>query len=173
MKGADGAAVDSAGGAASAAGGRAMRAGFLLAILFLAAFYTYIAFADLSYLSSAGRLGPGFLPRIIGVSLVAMCALSLYEDAKRLPDAQAQAVSPAWRSAAVLALLSGVFVALLDLVGGLVSMMVFMAAALWILNRGRPLQNALVAVLLPLGIYVVFAVWLRASMPRGMLPLPF
>ena len=148
-----------------------MRAGFLLAILFLAAGYTYIAFAELSYLSSAGRLGPGFMPRIIGVSLVAMCAYSLYADLKQLPAGEA--LSPAWGSAAVLALLSGVFVALLEVLGGLLSMMVFMAAALWILNRGRHLQNALVAVLLPLGTYVVFDVWLRASMPRGMLPLPF
>ncbi|MBL0141667.1 MAG: tripartite tricarboxylate transporter TctB family protein [Betaproteobacteria bacterium] len=162
---------DSAAPAQGTAGARALRAGFLLAVLFLAAFYTYIAFTELSYLSSTGRLGPGFLPRIIGVSLVAMCALSLYADMRHLPDEQA--VSPAWRGAAVLALLSGVLVALLDLLGGLVSMMVFMAAALWILNRGRPLQNALISVLLPLGIYVVFDVWLRASMPRGMLPLPF
>jgi putative tricarboxylic transport membrane protein len=148
-----------------------MRAGFLLAILFLAALYTYVAFAELSYLSSAGRLGPGFMPRIIGVSLVAMCAVSLYADMKHLPAGQA--VSPAWRSAAVLALLSGVFVGLLEVLGGLLSMIVFMAAALWILNRGRPLQNALVAVLLPLGTYVLFAVWLKATMPRGVLPFPF
>lgn len=156
---------------APAEGGRAMRAGFILAILFLAALYTYIAFAELSYLSSAGRLGPGFFPRIIGASLVAMCVLSLYLDLRRIPAAGS--VSPAWRSAAVLALLSLVFVGLLDLLGGLVAMIVFMAAALWILNRGRPLQNALIAVLLPGCIYVVFEVWLKAAMPRGMLPLPF
>jgi len=162
---------DSTGEEAGAAAGRAMRAGFLLAILFSAAFYTYIAFAELSYLSSAGRLGPGFLPRIIGVSLIVMCVLSLYADMKNLPAEEA--LSPAWRGAAVLALLSGVFVGLLELVGGLVSMMAFMAAALWILNRGRPLQNALIAVLMPLGIYLVFEVWLRATMPRGLLPLPF
>jgi len=160
-----------AGAAASAAGGRAMRAGFLLAILFLAACYTYIAFDELNYLSPAGRLGPGFLPRIIGVSLVALCALSLYADMARRTEEEG--VSPVWRSAAVLALLSGVLVALLDVLGGLVSMIVFMAAALWILNRGRPLQNALVAVLLPLGIYLVFEMWLKAAMPRGLLPLPF
>ena len=148
-----------------------VRAGFLLAVLFLATGYTYIAFAELSYLSSAGRLGPGFMPRIIGASLVAMCVVSLYADMKYLPADQP--LSPAWGSAAVLALLSGVFVGLLEVLGGLVSMMVFMAASLWILNRGRHLQNALVAVLLPLGIYVLFAVWLRASVPRGMLPLPF
>lgn len=152
-------------------GGSALRAGFLLAILFLAAGYTYVAFTDLSYLSSAGRLGPGFMPRIIGVALVAMCVLSLYVDMKRLPADRA--VSPYWRSAAVLALLSAVFVALLEILGGLLSMVAFMAAALWVLNRGRPVQNALVAVLLPVAIYLVFEVWLRASMPKGLLPLPF
>ena len=62
---------------------------------------------------------------------------------------------------------------LLEILGGVLSMIAFMAAALWILNRGRPLQNALIAVLLPVGIYLVFEVWLRASMPRGLLPLPF
>jgi ABC-type transport system involved in cytochrome c biogenesis permease subunit len=148
-----------------------MRAGFLLAILFLAAGYTYIAFAELNYLSSAGRLGPGFMPRIIGVSLVAMCAYSLVADLKQFPAGEA--VAPAWRSASVLALLSGVFVGLLEVLGGLLAMIAFMAAALWIFNRGRPLQNALVAVLLPLGTHLVFQVWLRASVPRGMLPLPF
>lgn len=171
MQDTNGPGAESAGPAASTAGARAMRAGFLLAILFLAAFYTYIAFTELNYLSSAGRLGPGFIPRIVGVSLVAMCAFSLYVDLK-LRCAE-EAVSPAWRSAAVLALLSGVFVALLDVLGGLASMMVFMAAALWILNRGRHLQNALIAVLLPLGTYLVFVMWLKASMPRGMLALPF
>lgn len=152
-------------------GGRALRAGFLLAILFLAGFYTYIAFAELSYLSSAGRLGPGFMPRIIGVALIVMCALSLYADMR--DHSADHAVAPGWRSAAVLALLSGVFVALLEVLGGLLSMIAFMGAALWILNRGRPLQNVLVAVLLPLAVYVVFNVWLRASIPRGLLPLPF
>jgi putative tricarboxylic transport membrane protein len=152
-------------------GGSPLRAGFLLAILFLAAAYTYVAFTDLSYLSSAGRLGPGFMPRIIGVALVAMCVLSLYADLKHLPPDEA--VSPGWKSAAVLALLSGVFVVLLEVLGGVLSMIAFMAVALWILNRGRILHNALIAVLLPIGMHLVFSVWLRASMPRGLLPLPF
>ena len=150
---------------------RGLRAGFLLAILFLAGCYTYIAFAELSYLSSAGRLGPGFMPRIYGVALVAMCIASLYADSREA--AAAEPLSPGWRSAAVLALLSGVLVALLEVAGGLLSMIAFMAGALWFFNRGRPLQNALIAILLPLGIYAVFSLWLRASMPRGLLALPF
>ncbi len=152
-------------------GARALRAGFLLAILFLAAGYTWVAFAELSYLSSAGRLGPGFMPRIIGVSLVAMCVLSLYLDLRRQPEGES--LSPGWKSAAVLAALAGAFVVLLELLGGLLSMIAFMAASLWVLNPRRHLQNTLVSVLLPAFIQVVFAVWLRASMPAGLLPLPF
>jgi zinc transporter ZupT len=73
----------------------------------------------------------------------------------------------------VIALLTGVFIALLEVLGGLLSMLAFMAASLWLLNPRRHLQNALVAILLPVATYVVFVVWLRASMPRGVLPLPF
>ena len=150
---------------------KALRAGFLLAILFLAGCSTYVAFEELSYRSSAGRLGPGFMPRIYGVALVAMCVYSLVVDLRdhslRLP------VAPGWRAAAILALLSGVLVGLLELLGGLLSMIVFMAAALWFFNRGRTLQNVLMAILLPLAIFLVFRVWLGASLPRGLPGLPF
>jgi putative tricarboxylic transport membrane protein len=148
-----------------------MRAGFLAAILFLAGGYSYVAFADLSYLSSAGRLGPGFFPRIIGVSLMALCVYGLYADLKR--GQAAEALSPFWRTTVVVALLSAAFVALLDVIGGLLSMIVFMAAALAFLNRGRHLQNALLALVLPLGLYLLFKVWLNAAVPRGIIPLPF
>jgi hypothetical protein len=75
--------------------------------------------------------------------------------------------------ALVMALLSAAFVALLDVLGGLLSMIAFMAAALAFLNPGRRLQNALLAVLLPLAVYLMFRVWLNAAMPRGLIPLPF
>jgi hypothetical protein len=146
-----------------------MRVGFILAVLFLAAGYTFIAFRDLSYLSSAGRLGPGFFPRIIGVSLVVLCAYSLYADRKHA----AEAGSAFGRTAVVVGLLSALFVALLNVLGGLLSMIVFMAAALAFLNPGRRLQNGLLAVLLPLAIYLMFRVWLNAAMPRGLWELPF
>lgn len=148
-----------------------MRAGFLLAILFLAGYYSYVAFSELAYLSPTGRLGPGFFPRIIGASLVALCAYSLYADAKA--SAVGEALSPFWRSAAVVALLTAALVFLLEVLGGLASMIVFMLAALAFLNRGRHVQNLLLALALPACLYLVFVVWLNAAMPRGMLPLPF
>jgi putative tricarboxylic transport membrane protein len=147
-----------------------MRTGFLLAVLVLAGLYSSIAFVELDYLSSAGRLGPGFFPRIIGASLLALVLYSLYADTRRRDERRA--LSPHWRDAALVALLSAAFIALLPLLGGLAAMVVFMAATLHFLNRGRTLQNVLIALLLPLSIYLLFHVWLKASMPAGLVPLP-
>ncbi len=147
-----------------------MRAGFLLAVLFVAGGYTWLAF-ELPYLSSAGRLGPGFFPRIIGVLLVAICLASLWLDARRA--APAAGPSPFLRVTMVVAALCGALVAAMWAVGGLAAMIAFMAASLWTLNRGRPLQNALIALALPLALYLLFRVWLNAAMPRGLLELPF
>ncbi|MEX0638647.1 MAG: tripartite tricarboxylate transporter TctB family protein [Burkholderiales bacterium] len=144
-----------------------MRAGFLAGVLLLAGGYTWIAFAELAWLSSAGRLGPAFFPRIIGVALVALCAWSLAAELRH--DAR-ERLAEFWRVTLVLALLSGLFVAALDVLGGLVSMIAYMAATLAFLNRRRYWQNALLAVLLPLAIYLLFRVWLNAAVPRGLLP---
>ena len=143
-----------------------MRAGFLLAILLAAAGYAWLAFAQLDYLSSAGRLGPGFFPRIIGVALVVLCAFSILKD-----FSIREALSAHWRATVILAVLSAAFIAVLELLGGLLAMIGFMAVALAFLNRGRPVQNALLALVLPLCLYLLFKVWLGAALPRGMLPL--
>jgi putative tricarboxylic transport membrane protein len=145
-----------------------MRAGFLAGVLLAAGGYTWIAFAELAWLSSAGRLGPGFFPRVIGVALVALCAWSL---AAELARGARESLPRHWRVTAALALLSALFVAALEPLGGLLAMVAYLAAALALLNRRRTLQNTLLAVLLPLVIYLLFRVWLNAAVPRG--PLPF
>jgi len=145
-----------------------MRAGFQLGVLLFAGLYSYLAFTDLSWLSSAGRLGPAFFPRIIGVSLAGLAAWSLVAEW----GTPRERLAEHWRAALALAFLSGMFVAVLDVLGGLLAMILFMAAALAWFNRGRHLQNALLALLLPAGMYLLFKVWLNAGVPRGML-LPF
>lgn len=151
-----------------------MHAGFQLGVLLLAGLYSYFAFTDLSWLSSAGRIGPAFFPRIVGVALVLLTAWSLaagWRASAGGDDAQGGAGGN-WRAAGLLCLLSGLFVASLDVLGGLLAMVLFMAAALAVFNRGRHAQNALLALLLPAGLYLLFKVWLNAGVPRGIL-LPF
>jgi hypothetical protein len=143
-----------------------MRAGFLAGVLLAAGGYTWLAFAELSWLSSAGRLGPGFFPRLIGCALVVLCAWSLVAELRR---GAREPVPEFWRVTAALVVLSALFVAALEVLGGLVAMVAYMAAALALLNRRRHWQNALLAVLLPLLLYLLFRVWLNAAMPRGLL----
>lgn len=148
-----------------------LKAAFLLAMLFVAGAYTFMAFTGLEYLSSAGRLGPGFFPRIIGLTLIALCLYSLYADVLRAPDADRQEAAR-WRDPAVIALLSFGFIALLDVLGGLFAMILFMFASLSYLNRHRLALNAAIAVTLPVCAYLLFHTWLNAAVPRGLLPLP-
>jgi len=147
-----------------------MRAVFLLALLLVGAGYSYVAFAGLPYLSSAGRLGPGFFPRIIGILSLLIIVWAL---AKSLLPPAREPLSPYWRTTLTVAALSGALVASFEVLGGPLAMVAFMAAALFYLNRGRALQNVLVALLLPLALYLIFRVWLNAALPRGMLGLPF
>jgi putative tricarboxylic transport membrane protein len=147
-----------------------MRLAFTAAILALALFYTYWAFAELSFWSSAGRLGPGFFPRIIGVALIAVCVLTLAGDLRKH---EGTAVSSYWRITLVVAGLSGAFVLVLNLLGGPLAMVVYMLATLSVLNRGKTVQNVAVSIGFPLALFLLFDVWLRASMPPGVLGLPW
>jgi putative tricarboxylic transport membrane protein len=150
-----------------------MRVAFTAAILCIAVFYTYVAFAGLSFLSSTGRLGPGFFPRIVGVALIATCLYSLWGDLRaRRAAGEEEGLSGFWRITVAVAALSGLFVLLLDVLGGLLAMVAYMLATLALLNRGRWLQNLLVATLLPAALYVLFDVWLNAAMPPGIVGFP-
>ena len=148
-----------------------MRLAFTAAILCLAVFYTYWAFADLSFLSSTGRLGPGFFPRIVGLILIVACIFTLAGDMKaRHADA---ALSSFWRITVVVAALSGAFILLLEVLGGPLAMVLYMLATLMVLNRGRPIQNVAISVGLPLMLFLLFDRWLNASIPQDSMGLPW
>ena len=148
-----------------------MRLAFTAAILCLAVLYTYWAFADLSFLSSTGRLGPGFFPRIVGLLLIAACLLTLAGDLKERRDDGA--VSSFWGITVVVAALSGAFILLLEILGGPLAMVVYLLATLSVLNRGRTLQNVAISVGLPLALFLLFDRWLNASIPPDALGLPW
>jgi putative tricarboxylic transport membrane protein len=145
-----------------------MRLAFTAAILCLAVFYTYWAFVGLSFLSSAGRLGPGFFPRIIGVALIVACLLTLAGDLK---TREGGGVSSYWRITLVVAGLSGAFILVLNVLGGPLAMVLYMFVTLSVLNRGRTVQNLAVSIGLPVALFLLFDVWLKASMPPGVLGL--
>jgi putative tricarboxylic transport membrane protein len=149
-----------------------MKAAFLVAVLGAALLYTYTAFVELTFLTMTGRLGPGFFPRVIGVLLVVACLYNLFVLARPSGPEAGEREGGDWRITAAVVALSAGFIALLEVLGGLVAMVLFLFAALSVLNRGRLAQNLIISVLLPAGVHLLFVVWLKASMPTGLIPLP-
>jgi putative tricarboxylic transport membrane protein len=148
-----------------------MRLAFTAVILCLAVLYTYWAFADLSFLSSTGRLGPGFFPRIIGLILIVACVLTLAGDLK---ERRAEGgPSSFWRITVVVAALSGAFILLLEILGGPLAMVVYMLATLSVLDPGRSVQNVAISVVFPLALFLLFDRWLNASIPPDAIGLPW
>ena len=158
-----------------------MRIAFLVAVLGGAVFYSYIAFFDLSFLSRSGRLGPGFFPRIIGVGMALFtiwAMLDALRDRRALAAGGAKgendAPSGSWADAALLVALALGYAVLLRLFGGFVATLIYLGVTLSLINPGRHLQNAAVAVLLPVGVYLLFDRLLNANMPPALFDiLPF
>lgn len=147
-----------------------LRHAFSLGILLVAAAYTWFAFTELSFMDRA-RLGPGFFPRVIGLTTIALTLYSMVVDLRR-PGTKDEG-TPYLRDILIFFAYCFLFVAALPYLGGLLSMVAFMFASLFTFNRGMVLVNVLVAITLPLSLYLLFDVWLNAAFPSGRIPLPW
>lgn len=143
---------------------------FSLFLLAGAAAYTWFAFAELSFMAGF-RLGPGFFPRSIGVVLIGLLLYSLAVDVRRV--GKRDEPTPYLIDIMIFFAFCVGFVALMPLLGGLLSMVVFMLAALFTFNRGQIVINVVVALGLPIGLYLLFDVWLNAAFAEGRLPVPW
>lgn len=160
-----------------------MRIAFLVVVLAGAVFYTYIAFDDLSFLTRRGRLGPGFFPRIVGVSMIAFTIWALVDALRdgRLQGSGADLGSglgpedgdSSWRDVVTLMTLAVCYAVLLRLLGGFPATVIFLGATLAIINRGHLVQNAILMFVIPAAIYLLFDRLLNANMPPALLNLPF
>jgi hypothetical protein len=146
-----------------------MRILFLLVLLAGGVFYSYIAFTDLSFMTRTGRLGPGFFPRIIGVSIVFVSIWAIVDEKRK---GTAPGAPNDWRDVATLIAIALFYAVMLKILGGFLATVVFLLLALSVLNRGRHVQNAIISLLLPGAVYLLFDVALNASMPPGLVPFP-
>ena len=148
-----------------------MRVVFLAVVLAGAIYYSYVAFADLNFLSRTGRPGPGFFPRLIGVSAVIVTFWTLIETIKN--SERAHTDSQRWKDVLLLLALTLGYVVLLRLFGGFFATVIFLGTTLMILNRTQLVKNLLLAVLVPGGVYLLFDKVLNANMPPPLITISF
>ena len=161
------------------AGPRRFRIGartvFLGVLLVVLACYFQLALG-MEWRTAAGRIGPGFFPRIIGgigivLTLVALVG-SLRHDPGREPDSDGEAADLGRhpRTMVLLIAAGAVLVACYTVLGAVIAGALFLLGCLWLLNREHPVLNAVLGIGLSVGLYVLFQTLLNAGLPAGVLP---
>jgi hypothetical protein len=147
------------------------RIAWLAAIALVAGVYTWMAFG-MEWETQAGRIGPGFFPRIIGGLTVALCLVAIARCLRNGRPAPAKTVPPTHGRLVALASvgLAGYLFAF-EYAGAAIASVAFMLFLLSVTNRGRTVANIAIAVLLPAALYLLFELGLGAGLPPGPLPV--
>jgi hypothetical protein len=162
-----------AGGRRFHVGARAVFFGVLLVVL---AGYFQLALG-MEWRTAAGRIGPGFFPRIIGGLGIVLALVALVGSLRRAdpaPDPSTEAGAADLgrhpRTMAIVVAGSAALAAVFTVLGAVVAGALFLLGCLWLLNREHPVLNALLGVGTATGLYLLFETLLNAGLPAGVLP---
>ena len=153
---------------------------FLYALTALALAYTVMAFG-MDWRVERGQIGPGFFPRIVGVAMLLGLSLAIVRalrggqgaeapvDEEGQPE-EAGGGEGGTDSRAVLGTIAcmALFFFLFEPLGGLVAPVLFLGGILSFVNRGHHVANAILSVAVPVGLYLLFEVWLDTGLPEGL-----
>ncbi len=143
----------------------------LLAVIALvAAAYTWMAFG-LEWETRAGRIGPGFFPRIVGSLTVALCLLAIVRRVRAGRPRGGESEPGRARLVVATVAVLAVYVAVLEPLGALIASALMMLAILSLTNRRRPLANVALSVGVSSALYALLEIGLGAGLPPGPLPV--
>jgi len=153
---------------------------FLAVVVCVGLGYTTTAL-EMDWRTSSGLIGPGFFPVVLGVGIVACAGTVLARILFRLrsrpngptKDAEDGGVpdSPWVVTMLALVVLMVLFVVFLQPLGAVIGSALFMLATLQVLNPGRQVANAVLSLMLPVGLYLLLEILLGAGLPPGPIPV--
>ncbi|MFN3002568.1 tripartite tricarboxylate transporter TctB family protein [Mycolicibacterium wolinskyi] len=155
---------------------------FLGVLLIGFAFYTEMAMG-MEWRTVAGRIGPGFFPRILGgiamVITVIALAREFFARPSDKPTSAAEAAEEAAepdlgrhpRALVAFVVAAAVFVALFGILGAAVSGVLFLGVTLWFLDREHHVRALIIAISVPVLLYLAFETGLNVGLPQGILPI--
>lgn len=154
---------------------------FLGVLLLVFAVYTEMAMG-MEWRTQAGRIGPGFFPRILGFTAIAVTvAAAVREFLSRPADKPIDKVEAAEEAAEPdlgrhpIALIgfviaAALFVVLLGVLGAALAGVLFLGATLWFLDPKHHIRAVIIAVVVPVLLYVALQTGLKVGLPQGILP---
>jgi putative tricarboxylic transport membrane protein len=155
---------------------------FLGLVLLAFAFYTEIAMG-MEWRTVAGRIGPGFFPRILGFTAIAVTLVAAAREVLARPgDKPVSKAEQADEAAepdlgrhpvALIAFVvaAAAFVALFGVLGAALAAILFLGATLWFLDPEHHVRALIIAVAVPVLLYLAFQTGLNVGLPQGILPL--
>ena len=150
---------------------------FFALLLVVLALYLQMAMG-MEWRTAAGRIGPGFFPRVIGVLGVVITLVALVRSLRGTADEPAAyeageaGEADLGRHPGVTALVvaaCAVLVATYVVLGAVVASALFLFGCLWLLGRPRPVLHAAISVGVAVGLYLLFETLLGAGLPAGVL----
>lgn len=139
------------------------------AILFILSAFFAIKGLDYSYTTNTGQVGAGFLTRWIGILLVIFTSYSLFRDIKEKVQKEDIQVHP--KGTLAVFVITGIFIFSLNILGALLSMILYFFALFWMFNKEKLVQNILLSIIVPICIYLLLDVWLNAGLPKGIITI--
>lgn len=143
--------------------------GYVIGAIFLLAGVTFVV-GSIGFPDAVGRSdpGPAFLPRVVGVGLIA-CAIPhlLRVPAPGAADEQYPDRDALGRIALVFVAMVA-YAYLLRELGFILTTTVFMVVTLWLASARKPVVLVLLPLLTALGLHFIFAEMLNVPLPRGL-----
>jgi hypothetical protein len=149
---------------------------FFGVLLVVFACYSQLALG-MEWRTAAGRIGPGFFPRIIGGIGIVLTLVALAGSLRSEPDVDGEAAEGGAadlgrhpRTMVLVVAAAAVLAAVYTALGAVVAGALFLLGCLWLLNREHPVVNAVLGIGISVGLYLLFETLLNAGLPAGVLP---
>ena len=152
---------------------------FLGVLLLVFAVYTEMAMG-MEWRTTAGRIGPGFFPRILGITAIVVTVAAVVreivsrsttEEVDEVEDAAEPDLGRHPLALVAFIAAAAVFVALFGVLGAALAGVLFLGVTLWFLDPKHHIRAVIIAIAVPVLLYLAFELGLNAGLPEGILPL--
>ncbi|GKV64025.1 MULTISPECIES: tripartite tricarboxylate transporter TctB family protein [Sporosarcina] len=136
---------------------------FTIFLLVVSCFYLSIAFTFKFF--SNDIPGSGFFPIVIGITLIILIAFDLIKNYKgnREEKISLLHISIFFK----LLIVTTVYIAIFNILGALLSTILFMFVVLLLFNENKLKQNIILGLTIPLSIFILFEFLLKTGLPQG------